>query len=203
MTADNLLVRAEGLPSIPCGSHGRGSTSSWRRRSHRSVHPAPLTPNAAMRHDAHRLLDLPGLVNSHTHGHANLMKGVAERWTLEASLTNGPWLAGARDPKRCISRRSSAPSTCCRRAALPVRSRLQFPRHPPGWFRRRRASLRGCRHACGAGADGCRQVVVSSIPGLARRAAGGFPRRRRQVRTWPAASDHRRGRRLPPTRRNS
>ena len=26
------------------------------------------------------------------------MKGVADRWTLEASLTNGPWLGGARDP---------------------------------------------------------------------------------------------------------
>src|SRR5690606_36035605 len=31
-------------------------------------------------------------------GHANLMKGVADRWTLEASLTNGPWLGGSRDP---------------------------------------------------------------------------------------------------------
>jgi 5-methylthioadenosine/S-adenosylhomocysteine deaminase len=38
-------------------------------------------------------------VNAHTHGHANLMKGVAEAWTLEASLTNGPWLAGPRDPE--------------------------------------------------------------------------------------------------------
>jgi cytosine/adenosine deaminase-related metal-dependent hydrolase len=27
------------------------------------------------------------------------MKGVADRWTLEASLTNGPWLGGARDPE--------------------------------------------------------------------------------------------------------
>src|SRR5260370_25887548 len=27
------------------------------------------------------------------------MKGVAEAWTLEASLTNGPWLAGTRDPE--------------------------------------------------------------------------------------------------------
>jgi 5-methylthioadenosine/S-adenosylhomocysteine deaminase len=49
-------------------------------------------------HDASDRLVLPGLVNSHTHGHANLMKGVADRWTLEASLTNGPWLGGARDP---------------------------------------------------------------------------------------------------------
>ena len=49
-------------------------------------------------HDAADRLIMPGLVNAHTHGHANLMKGVADRWTLEASLTNGPWLGGARDP---------------------------------------------------------------------------------------------------------
>ncbi|MCX5494364.1 amidohydrolase family protein [Kaistia dalseonensis] len=49
--------------------------------------------------DAADRLVLPGLVNAHTHGHANLMKGVADRWTLEASLTNGPWLGGARDPE--------------------------------------------------------------------------------------------------------
>jgi 5-methylthioadenosine/S-adenosylhomocysteine deaminase len=49
-------------------------------------------------HDATDRLVLPGFVNAHTHGHANLMKGVADRWTLEASLTNGPWLGGGRDP---------------------------------------------------------------------------------------------------------
>jgi cytosine/adenosine deaminase-related metal-dependent hydrolase len=50
-------------------------------------------------HDAGDRLIVPGLVNAHTHGHANLMKGVADRWTLEASLTNGPWLGGGRDPE--------------------------------------------------------------------------------------------------------
>ena len=61
---------------------------------------APGTVNGAdaTRHDGHDRLILPGLINAHTHGHANLMKGVAEAWTLEASLTNGPWLAGRRDP---------------------------------------------------------------------------------------------------------
>ncbi|MBZ9935730.1 amidohydrolase family protein [Mesorhizobium sp. BR1-1-16] len=48
-------------------------------------------------HDATDRLILPGFVNSHTHGHANLVKGVADRWTLEVSLTNGPWMGGARD----------------------------------------------------------------------------------------------------------
>lgn len=53
----------------------------------------------AERFDAHDRLILPAFVNAHTHGHANLVKGVAERWTLEASLTNAPWLGGARDPE--------------------------------------------------------------------------------------------------------
>ncbi|WP_213771772.1 amidohydrolase family protein [Bradyrhizobium sp. dw_78] len=54
---------------------------------------------AAARHDASDRLIVPGFVNAHTHSHANLMKGVADAWTLEASLTNGPWLAGPRDPE--------------------------------------------------------------------------------------------------------
>lgn len=61
--------------------------------------PGSIEAGDAVRHDATDRLILPGLVNSHTHGHANLMKGVADRWTLEASLTNGPWLGGARDPE--------------------------------------------------------------------------------------------------------
>lgn len=48
--------------------------------------------------DASDRLVIPGLVNTHTHGHMSLRKGVADKWTLEASLTNGPWLAGRRDP---------------------------------------------------------------------------------------------------------
>jgi 5-methylthioadenosine/S-adenosylhomocysteine deaminase len=60
---------------------------------------APGTLSAARKHDARDHLIVPGLVNAHTHGHANLVKGVAEAWTLEASLTNGPWLAGTRDPE--------------------------------------------------------------------------------------------------------
>lgn len=61
--------------------------------------PGSLNADGAARYDANNRLVLPGLVNAHTHGHANLMKGVAEAWTLEASLTNGPWLAGPRDPE--------------------------------------------------------------------------------------------------------
>ncbi len=54
-------------------------------------------PAGIRRLDASRRLILPGLVNAHTHGHANLMKGVADRWMLESSLTYGPWMAGRRD----------------------------------------------------------------------------------------------------------
>ncbi len=61
--------------------------------------PGALPDTGAVLHDASDRLIVPGLVNAHTHGHANLMKGVADAWTLEASLTNGPWLGGARDPE--------------------------------------------------------------------------------------------------------
>jgi cytosine/adenosine deaminase-related metal-dependent hydrolase len=63
------------------------------------VAPGGIDAANAEIHDANGRLILPGFVNSHTHGHSNLVKGVADRWTLEASLTNGPWLAGARDPE--------------------------------------------------------------------------------------------------------
>lgn len=61
--------------------------------------PGGIDEAGAQIHDAANRLILPGFVNAHTHGHSNLVKGVADRWTLEASLTNGPWLAGARDPE--------------------------------------------------------------------------------------------------------
>ncbi len=61
--------------------------------------PGTVDSANAPRHDARDRLIMPGLINAHTHGHANLVKGVAEAWTLEASLTNGPWLAGTRDPE--------------------------------------------------------------------------------------------------------
>lgn len=61
--------------------------------------PGGIDRPDAERFDASDRLILPAFVNAHTHGHANLVKGVAERWTLEASLTNAPWLGGARDPE--------------------------------------------------------------------------------------------------------
>lgn len=60
---------------------------------------API-PESAERFDASGRLVIPGLVNAHTHGHGNLMKGIADRWTLELSLANGPWVSGSRDPEQ-------------------------------------------------------------------------------------------------------
>ena len=59
--------------------------------------PAPAD---AEQFDATDRLIIPGLVNAHTHGHGNLMKGVGDRWTLEISLANGPWASGSRDPEQ-------------------------------------------------------------------------------------------------------
>jgi 5-methylthioadenosine/S-adenosylhomocysteine deaminase len=44
-------------------------------------------------------LILPGLANAHTHAHNNLLKGLADNWTLEDLLTHGPALNGRRTPE--------------------------------------------------------------------------------------------------------
>lgn len=58
--------------------------------------PGSFDGVAAMRIDASGALITPGFVNGHTHSHSNIVKGVARDWTLEASLLNGSWMAGAR-----------------------------------------------------------------------------------------------------------
>jgi 5-methylthioadenosine/S-adenosylhomocysteine deaminase len=58
--------------------------------------PGLAAPEGAVEIDAvHRLIH-PGLVNSHTHSHGNLAKGIGDRWTLELLLTAAPWLTGNR-----------------------------------------------------------------------------------------------------------
>ncbi|MEE2980869.1 MAG: amidohydrolase family protein [Pseudomonadota bacterium] len=53
-------------------------------------------PEDAREVDAAQRLIMPGLINSHTHGHGALAKGMGDRWTLELLLNAGPWTKGSR-----------------------------------------------------------------------------------------------------------
>lgn len=99
MTAGNEILIRGGLVVDPADGRAEHFDLLVRAGTIANIGaPGTVAAAGAAVHDATDRLILPGLVNSHTHGHANLMKGVADRWTLEASLTNGPWLGGARDP---------------------------------------------------------------------------------------------------------
>lgn len=56
----------------------------------------PGSAEAPLSLDATRRLIIPGLVNSHTHGHGGLAKGIGDRWSLELLLNAGPWINGGR-----------------------------------------------------------------------------------------------------------
>jgi guanine deaminase len=58
----------------------------------RAVGPRLAAPADTRVLDASDRLVLPGLVNAHTHAHNALLKGLADRWTLEDLLTYGPAL---------------------------------------------------------------------------------------------------------------
>jgi 5-methylthioadenosine/S-adenosylhomocysteine deaminase len=58
--------------------------------------PGMPAPADAVAISAHRRLLHPGLVNAHTHGHGNLVRGMGDRWTLELLLTAAPWITGNR-----------------------------------------------------------------------------------------------------------
>lgn len=55
-------------------------------------------PAGAEELDATGCIVLPGLVNAHTHGHNNLLRGLAGRWTLEDLLNHGPAMNAGRTP---------------------------------------------------------------------------------------------------------
>jgi cytosine/adenosine deaminase-related metal-dependent hydrolase len=97
MSAPPLLIRG-GLVADP--ESGRVSSLDLLIENKviaRIGPPGSIAEPRIVEHDATSRLIVPGFVNAHTHGHANLAKGVADRWTLEMSLVNGPWMGGARD----------------------------------------------------------------------------------------------------------
>ena len=58
--------------------------------------PGMAAPNDAIAIDATGKLLHPGLINSHTHCHGALSKGMGDRWSLELLLTAAPWISGQR-----------------------------------------------------------------------------------------------------------
>jgi guanine deaminase len=64
-----------------------------------AVGPRLSRPPGAEELDAGGFLVVPGLVNAHTHGHNNLLRGLAGRWTLENLLNHSVALNGNRTPE--------------------------------------------------------------------------------------------------------
>lgn len=64
-----------------------------------AVGPAVAAPAGVPEVEARGGLVLPGLVNAHTHAHNNLLRGLADGWTLEDLLTHGPALNAGRTPE--------------------------------------------------------------------------------------------------------
>ena len=60
------------------------------------VAPGSVHDEHAERLDAARRLIIPGLINSHTHSHGGLSKGIGDRWSLEILQTANPWMGGQR-----------------------------------------------------------------------------------------------------------
>jgi guanine deaminase len=64
-----------------------------------AVGPQLAAPDGAQELDATGHIVLPGLVNAHTHGHNNLLKGLGDNWTLEDLLNHGGALNANRTPE--------------------------------------------------------------------------------------------------------
>ena len=97
-------------------------------------------PDGAEAIDATGCLVLPGLVNAHTHGHNNLLRGLAGRWTLEDLLNHGPALNAGRTNNVGVTtgvRDDRAGGPCSAPLSLPLslplsmRPNLPAPSTPP------------------------------------------------------------------------
>lgn len=60
--------------------------------------PGLKAPADAAHVDARNRLLIPGLINTHTHSHANLPRSVGDRWTLELALNTNPAFRGNMAP---------------------------------------------------------------------------------------------------------
>lgn len=56
--------------------------------------PLSVSDTSIRRVDARRRLVVPGLVNTHTHSHFTLAKGLNPGWTLERHQNASPWVTG-------------------------------------------------------------------------------------------------------------
>jgi 5-methylthioadenosine/S-adenosylhomocysteine deaminase len=61
--------------------------------------PGMKAPETAAEIDARSRLLIPGLINTHTHSHANLPRSVGDRWTLELALNTNPAFRGNMSPE--------------------------------------------------------------------------------------------------------
>ena len=82
----------------------------------REVGPAGMNaPETAAVVSAKDRLLIPGLINTHTHSHANLPRSVGDRWTLELALNTNPAFRGNRCPTSSRARARSASCSPCRK----------------------------------------------------------------------------------------
>jgi hypothetical protein len=77
------VLDAKSLPLIDADVLIEGDTIA-------AVGPRLEAPPDAEPIDANARIVIPGLVNCHTHAHNNVLRGVADNWTLEDARNFGP-----------------------------------------------------------------------------------------------------------------
>ena len=141
--------------------------------------PGMAAPAAAKVVDARGRLLHPGLINGHTHSHANLAKGMVDRVTLELLLTAGPWMSGQRTLEdKYLSSLIGAAEMVLKGCTAAYDLTGEFGRGAGGG----RPGLRRRRDAGGAGADGRGPELLRSLAGLDGASAGGPAQGRRALR---------------------